>query len=422
MKRGWAFISLFLLVGLVLANAGPATADGAVGNRVLAGVIRGHFSFTNADSIGNVPVQWRNWWLMDVINEPDGGSPVQNPKVQLRTSLPLTEFQPSDPAVFTAQPGLGLYDWSFQGLQVAEPAHLPVTASEGTTTERTRFSLSRSVSPEVLSGPETLQTVTASLKLEEALPAGVNVIAVVIGHPLVAYGGFRLLEGKLADQRPVVGWEIRSDGFEAGWYTNPADLEMGKTYTFQATLQSVKSADLIGAPTFKPEVSVMYFRSNPGIAVTGNSISLTAPDNAATITFSSDNVVDWQANYFDLRYHFHLQPVVTMITSDKPPFRVLIPARIRIEPESLSLKSQGLLSVFLELPVPYSVRDIDISTVTLQKAHAVSGRVANNTLNLKFRRNELQHIAPGEQVELRMQGELADGTLFRGKDTITVIE
>jgi hypothetical protein len=165
---------------------------------------------------------------------------------------------------------------------------------------------------------------------------------------------------------------------------------------------------------------VGYARSLSQPLVTGNLVTITHPDSIITAAFSEDNVVDWTPVFTDSRFDFWFNPVVSQVTPP-PPFHVLIPADVRIDPETLSLKSKGVITAFVQLPEQYSVEDIDVSTVKCQGALAIRGIIADNTLILKFNRQDLKNVVPNEKVKIRLEGELTDGSIFEGTDVIRVI-
>lgn len=152
---------------------------------------------------------------------------------------------------------------------------------------------------------------------------------------------------------------------------------------------------------------------------------MTDPDNIISASFSADNVIDWTPFYSDNRFDFWFNPETSQIT--EPPYHVLIPANVRIEPETLNLKSKGVITAFVKLPEPYNVNDIIVSSVICETcaeggvAPALKGVVADNTLILKFNRQDLRGLVPGEKVELRLRGNLTDGSIFIGKDMIRVM-
>jgi hypothetical protein len=337
MENKWTIIAALIATVLALSSIPSTFAQAPVGNRVSAQLIYGYSYFTFEDSIENDSLLWDHGIIINLINRPDGGPPVQNPRVELRTDLKLVRFVPDDPLVFTAQPLLGLYIWNFSGVEVEEPAMLPLGASlEDLFIARPRFTVSRIVEPETLSDNITLQTVTVFFRIEESLPSDINWLMISIGNPVIAYQEYRLVEGYFVSQNSLEGWSEGTDGVQAWWSTiNPSNLEVGTTYIFQATLELIKSPDLLGSPIFKPEVMVLYGRwlNWPDI-ITDNSVTITHPTKNISATFIADNVVDWDMALADPFFNFHLWSVVSQITPPPPPFHVIIYADIRIKPET----------------------------------------------------------------------------------------
>jgi hypothetical protein len=99
-----------------------------------------------------------------------------------------------------------------------------------------------------------------------------------------------------------------------------------------------------------------------------------------------------------------------------------ITATVRIEPETLELTSEGVLTAFITLPEGLDVTDIDTGTVECEGAPAIKGVVAHHTLIAKFDVQDLVGVATGDEVTLTVTGKLATGTPFAGSDTIRVIE
>ncbi|MHC4521787.1 MAG: InlB B-repeat-containing protein, partial [Planctomycetota bacterium] len=85
-----------------------------------------------------------------------------------------------------------------------------------------------------------------------------------------------------------------------------------------------------------------------------------------------------------------------------------VPADIDISPSVLNLGSAGsMIGCSVRLPQAYSATDID----------------NENVLSAKFRRSDVQDIlgpVGSGEVEIRISGQLADGTEFAGTDTITI--
>jgi len=79
---------------------------------------------------------------------------------------------------------------------------------------------------------------------------------------------------------------------------------------------------------------------------------------------------------------------------------------------------------YIEPPESYDIEDIDISTVVLKKddfeVGGEYGKFQEGMLMVKFPCEEVKSILEPGEIELTVGGELADGTLFEGTNTITV--
>ena len=99
-------------------------------------------------------------------------------------------------------------------------------------------------------------------------------------------------------------------------------------------------------------------------------------------------------------------------------------ALIMVSPDTLNKQSKGKwITVYLELPIGYSVDNIDINLVLLNEAISPDKwDQQGSILMMKFNRAEVQSLFGIGDNEITITGELTDGTLFKGKDIVKVIE
>ena len=96
---------------------------------------------------------------------------------------------------------------------------------------------------------------------------------------------------------------------------------------------------------------------------------------------------------------------------------------IDIKPETVNLKSKGVFTAFINLPEGYDGEDADISTIECEGAPAVDAMMAdNNKLIVKFDREDLVGVSPGDAVVFTITGKFTNETPFAGSDTIRVID
>jgi len=174
--------------------------------------------------------------------------------------------------------------------------------------------------------------------------------------------------------------------------------------------------------------------------VSSNSVTISDPDHIISATFSSRDEVEWNPLYCDNWFDFWFNSRVSQIISDEPPFYVLTPANVQIEPDTLNLKSNGeWITAYIEFPEVYEVKNIDISSITLNtpsgnvpvdpNAPVTIGDYDSNgipDMMVKFdRSNLIDQIGSTEtdqQINLKIVGQLLDETQFEGTDTVRVIK
>jgi Tannase and feruloyl esterase len=106
-------------------------------------------------------------------------------------------------------------------------------------------------------------------------------------------------------------------------------------------------------------------------------------------------------------------------------FSCVPPIEVRIEPETLNLKSKGEFTAFITVPEGYNISDWNISNLTCEGAPAVKGMISGNMYVAKFKRQDLQGVQTGDEVTLTVKGMFThDGkpALIQASDTVRVIK
>lgn len=108
-------------------------------------------------------------------------------------------------------------------------------------------------------------------------------------------------------------------------------------------------------------------------------------------------------------------------------FMCVPPVEVRIEPETLNLKSKGVFTAFITVPEGYDGRDWGISDLKCQGADMVKSSVSHDgrTYIAKFNRQDLINVAAGEAVTFKVEGLFKKGgkqALLLGYDTLRVIK
>jgi hypothetical protein len=99
----------------------------------------------------------------------------------------------------------------------------------------------------------------------------------------------------------------------------------------------------------------------------------------------------------------------------------VVVVNLEIKPETLNLGSKGVFTAFIDGVGSHDLSEIDVSTVECAGAAAVASQIAGDQLLVKFNREDLEGITPGDAVALTLNGQFTDGQWFTGADVIRVI-
>lgn len=295
----------------------------------------------------------------------------------------------------------------------AHPANAFITESPG-------FSLSRAVFPETLSEGTSIQNVTVTFKLDQPLPQGINNIFVIIGNRDEVYQNDLVVSHAIDQAETEDWWSGDTDNGSARWSADPSNIQIGKAYTFQAKIETIKSPELSGTPVYKPFVVVIYSNTQNLQPETSNSLTLTNPVLSANVILSADNEVQWNPQIEVSRFDFHLDPYASEITPY--PYHVIVPADTVIDPKTINTKNEGngVFTAFIKLPAPYEVSDVLTDTIKCQNAQAIRCSAESGTIIAKFYRKDLTDLKKDSQMVFEVTGKLKDGSIFKGSSIVMI--
>ncbi len=301
---------LFFLTMVVFIWAGSANAE----NSVRVEVSHVYFSGTSDNSVTSGSVfEWNQSWLLNMMNDPDGGGTLTSPMIVLQSDLPFTGLWPDDLAILDYDAAANTYTWNFGnvGATVPEPAHLNVNCAEQNMSMPIFFDATRQVIPEIIDQDIVVQTITVTFTLDQALPAGVNSFRMGLGGHMQAYGWEPLLERKVISQNQVSGWSTATDGVSAHWYPdNPQNIALNQELTFISQIEVKKSSGLVGNPTYIPTVMIGYSETTNLSQQHGNSITMSHSEGPIVTYTVDNNDVVWLPFTTANRYEFNFNSMI----------------------------------------------------------------------------------------------------------------
>jgi hypothetical protein len=186
------------------------------------------------------------------------------------------------------------------------------------------------------------------------------------------------------------------------------------------------------------------------IYVTGNSRGLGSGRDCATIKYDPNGQEQWVARYNSDANSFAGAWAIGIDSSNNvyvagksvfegpwhdyatikysQPYLLPLEAEISINPQILNLQSKGRwIMCVIYLPEDYNVAEVDPNSILLEeKIEAERVWLGEEFAVAKFSRLALQELLADletpTKVELVVSGELNDGTIFQGTDTIRVID
>ena len=107
-------------------------------------------------------------------------------------------------------------------------------------------------------------------------------------------------------------------------------------------------------------------------------------------------------------------------------------ATVDINPDTINLNRQGRwITAYISLPEGYNVTDINRASILLEGQFSPEwSNIEGDTLMVKFDASlitpylwdRLNHMGNRVSIELTLTGELVNGALFTGSDTVTIMD
>jgi len=156
--------------------------------------------------------------------------------------------------------------------------------------------ITREVTPPILSGHETPQTVIVKVTFTSKPLPDVNRVAINIGVPKRPIGD-NLITTEILGQNDLEYWDESTFGDEgiASFVILPEDIKIDQEYVLITQLKSIKSPLIIGDPVWKPTVSTASdFEEQQACPEGPSQECFIQHTDGVEVTFKTDSVVDWR--------------------------------------------------------------------------------------------------------------------------------
>jgi hypothetical protein len=110
---------------------------------------------------------------------------------------------------------------------------------------------------------------------------------------------------------------------------------------------------------------------------------------------------------------------------DAANFVCVAPTDVKVEPETLNLKSKGDFTAFIDYPPGYHPADWQITKVVCEGATATRGTLSGKDYVAKFNRQGVQNVGTGNAIKFTVTATAeynGQQVMFEGSDTVRVIK
>jgi hypothetical protein len=279
---------------MIIFSIGSAQAFENMG---VAGAVHEKNYGTHADIItcNDLTTFHDGWWFIIMNSEDETGDDILNIRFTMTSPFEIdwydgypTTSQSYDGSIWTYE-----FEHGPDGvLNVPEGYFAGPSGIVGVTSEEYPiFSVSREVDPPVLTGINTLQTVTVRISFASVPDVEDFVVNVGGAESLIEPN---LIVTEIVSMQDVEFWEenIWGNGAVAEWRITTSLIDINKEYILITELNSIKSDRIIENPVWKPKVSLEMPIETDFTNSTGKTLTIIHPDGVNTL-FETDTEVSW---------------------------------------------------------------------------------------------------------------------------------